>query len=277
MDRRSVGACACGIALLGALTVAACGGSNSSSVAAPVSMANASYCEEGKLFLPGALIPPGPSPDGGAPGVPSATIAPGPTPLSAALDALARDAAAPFSNKELRQRAAVVCACRAQRNRKHSTTSGAASDVLVVLGGLATGTSAALTGVASTIEDSDRRKSYGHAGIISLASATAFFGIAAALALTKRTVESASGAEDQEFAAAVLWDDHAGAAAWSRAWAACARGESLTAAARPESPHQVFQDATRTAPDAGVGGTPDSGLQTSTADSELPRADAGGE
>jgi hypothetical protein len=146
-----------------------------------------------------------------------------------------------FSDEPTRTRAAAVCACRARNNRHHATGSGSASDALTVLGVVGTVGGGSVSGVAATLDSSERRKTVATAGLISLGLGALAFGIGSALDLPKRGFEADSAAEDQEYATAVLLNNQAGLDQWSRAWAICVKAESLVSAARPMEPSTAFQ------------------------------------
>jgi hypothetical protein len=91
-------------------------------------------------------------------------------------------------------------------------------------------------------------------------------------------VSADSAAEDEEFAAAVLWNDNADPKDWNAAWAACVHADSLLSGARPANPGEVFRDAAglpSPSVDSGGGvsgaGASDGGLRSSNLGSGLPR------
>ncbi|HEX4341002.1 MAG TPA: hypothetical protein VH062_34070 [Polyangiaceae bacterium] len=136
---------------------------------------------------------------------------------------------------EFRHRAALVCACRAKRNRHGSRRNGFFSDLATVLGILGTVGGGAVSALGSRITDEKGRARYANAGSALVAFGAICLSITASLALPKRSVELDSAAEDQEYATAVLWNDNVSEPEWARNWAACVHGESLQSTARPDN------------------------------------------
>jgi hypothetical protein len=171
--------------------------------------------------------------------------------LSGAFAGGGPDSGAAFSDVSARLRAATVCACRAKRNRDRASADTAAGDTLVILGGVGTVGGGALNGVAATGVDDTARKTLLTSGVISMGVGALAFGINSALAFNKRATTLESSAADQEYAAAVLWNDSAGTDAWSRAWSACVTAEGTDVADRLANPVDAFSQ------DAGVSGSSD--------------------
>ena len=162
------------------------------------------------------------------------------------------DSGPAFSDPNTRQRAALVCACRARRNRARADRTAFWGDVLTVIGGVGTVGGGVINGVAATGVDDTPRKTLLTAGLITMGVGALAFGANSALALTKRANTLESGANDQEYAAAVLWNDAAGDEKWSRAWSACVTAEGSDKPSRLESPSGAFVFDAGIAIDAGA-------------------------
>lgn len=135
---------------------------------------------------------------------------------------------------QFRQRAAIVCACRAKKNRNEARGKGAWADWLTLFGVLGTVGGGVIAGLAVKINEQKRRDLLGSAGSVLIGIGSVSFGISASLGLQRRSAEFDSAAEDQEYATAVLWNDNAARHSWDRAWAACVRGESLVSGVRAQ-------------------------------------------
>jgi len=169
------------------------------------------------------------------------------------------DAGPAFDDTQARRRAALVCACRARRNRASADTASTAGDVLTVVGGVGTVGGGAVNGVAATDVDSTTRKTLLTTGIITMGVGALAFGANAALALNKRATTLESTANDQEYAAAVLWNDAAGEDQWSRAWSACVTAEGSEKTTRLDNPAAAFASDAGTPKSGDAGGASDGG------------------
>jgi hypothetical protein len=150
------------------------------------------------------------------------------------------DSGPAFSEPRVRHRAAVVCACRARRNRGRSDTASTWASILAVTGGLGTVGGGTLNGISATGVDDTTRKTVLTSGIIAMGVGALAFGAGTALALTKTSSSFASAASDQEYAAAVLWNDAAPQVDWDRAWSACVTSEGSDKPLFPDNPASSF-------------------------------------
>lgn len=173
----------------------------------------------------------------------AAAYEPRSTEVAQLLGGFALDAGPMFSDPLVRRRAAVVCACRAKRNRSRSDTASAWSDALIVLGAAGTAGGSALNGVAATDVDDKTRKTLLTSGIITTAVGALAFGANAALSLNKRSQAYKSTAEDQEVAVSILLTDNLDETAWGRAWSACAVAEGQDKISRLDDAVAAYKDA----------------------------------
>jgi hypothetical protein len=150
------------------------------------------------------------------------------------------DSGPAFSDPRARRRAAEVCACRARRNRGQSDTASTWANILAITGGAGTIGGGVLNGVSATGVDDTTRKTLLSTGIITMGIGALAFGAGTALALTKTASSFGSAASDQEYAAAVLWNDSAAPTDWDRAWSACVVAEGSDKPLLPENPAASF-------------------------------------
>jgi hypothetical protein len=154
-----------------------------------------------------------------------------------------------LENPRIRHRAALLCACRAGRQRHSSRSNGTWSDILVGTSVIGAGGGTILDGIGATGVDPHTQKTLLSLGITSVGVGALAGAAAIALNLNQRAAAEASGASDQEVAAAVLLNDHSGPDAWTRAWSACVLAEDSTADSRLSEPTlSAFADA---GPDGG--------------------------
>jgi hypothetical protein len=151
------------------------------------------------------------------------------------------------------------------------------SDTLTIVGGAGVVAGSVVNGISATGVKDHTRKSLLTAGIITTGVGAVAFGTGAALGLNKQSTALAAAAQDQEYAAAVLGNDKAGDAAWSRAWANCISAEGAEKSVIPDNPAGAFNDAGaesdagQAAGDGADGGAADGGV----GDAGSP-SDAGG-
>lgn len=141
------------------------------------------------------------------------------------------------SSREIRRRAALICACRAQANRKN-TKAGSWSDILTVGGTIGVVGGGAINGIAAATKDDNKRQKVQIAGISALGVGGVLFAINAAMNLAQRAQEHVDSAGQQEIAAAVLLNDKAKPEDWGRAWMSCvtaSNGSTLSRLSNPES------------------------------------------
>ncbi len=152
------------------------------------------------------------------------------------------DAGPVFSDRSVRRRAALVCACRARKHRHAAANRDTEADILTWVGGIGLVGGSAVNGVAAATADGNTQKPLLAAGIITTAVGSAAFGMNQALGLAKRSIAHGAAAETQEMAAAILENDNADPVAWSRAWVACVESEGAESLQRLDRPQDAFGD-----------------------------------
>jgi hypothetical protein len=223
--------------LLLTLATVACGGAGTPDKPLAAAVGDSSYCDDEQANDVGAIFAKpfssaAPAASSSAPPVHGGVAA-----TSAFVSSLdPKTAGNAFSAApEFRHRAALVCACRAKRNRHGSRRNGFFSDLATVLGILGTVGGGAVSALGSRMDDEKKRARYANGGSGLVALGAICLSITASLALPKRSIELDSAAEDQEYATAVLWNDNVSEPEWARNWAACVHGESLQSTARPDN------------------------------------------